>query len=282
MKIASYIQIIRYPNAVMAGLTTFIGYWLSDSTLPLSSILLLIGATICSTGFGNTINDIQDIDSDRICHPNRPLPKGDISVRSAWLFSLLLIVTALISSFTVSNLHGLATLLPLLLLIIYAFYLKATPITGNLLVATLVAYTILYGALGGAGFFRLIFPASIAFLLNFSREIIKDLQDSDGDKSSGVVTSAVLSIRILKTIIYVCSIACISLLLITIYMKLFGNFYIIISLSVIVPLHIYRTVLICKKNFEKRFTLISSLFKLEMLTGLIALAADKIFTNTFN
>lgn len=281
MKIAPYIQIIRYSNALMAGLTTFLGSWLSDSTLPLSSILLLIAATICSTGFGNTINDIQDIDSDRISHPGRPLPKGDISVRSAWIYSLLLLLTALISSFTVSNLHGLATLLPLLLLTLYAFFLKATPIAGNLLVATLVAYTILYGALGEAGFSRLIFPASIAFLLNFSREIIKDLQDSDGDKSSGVVTSAVLPIRILKKMIYVCSAACISLLLITIYMKLFGNLYTVISLSIIVPLHIYRTVLICIKHFEKRFTLISTLFKLEMLAGLIALAADKIFTNVY-
>jgi len=90
MNIVSYIRIIRYSNALMAGLTTFLGFWLSDSSLSRSSVLLLIVATICSTGFGNTINDIFDIDSDRINHPDRPLPQGNISVRSAWIFSMLL------------------------------------------------------------------------------------------------------------------------------------------------------------------------------------------------
>jgi geranylgeranylglycerol-phosphate geranylgeranyltransferase len=161
----------------MAGLTTFLGFWLSDSSLPISSVMLLIIATICSIGFGNTINDIYDIDSDRINIPIVPYLRANISIRSAWIFSLLLLVSALASSFSVSSLHGFATVLPLLLLTIYAFFLKATPIAGNFLVAALVAYTILYGALGAVGFPRLIFPASLAFLLNFSREIIKDLQD---------------------------------------------------------------------------------------------------------
>lgn len=277
MNIVPYIRIIRYSNALMAGLTTFLGFWLSDSSLSLLSVFLLIIATICSTGFGNTINDIYDIDSDRINHPNRPLPQGNISVRSAWIFSLLLLTSALASSFSVSSLHGFATVLPLLLLTIYAFFLKATPIAGNLLVATLVAYTILYGALGAVGFPRLIFPASMAFLLNFSREIIKDLQDSKGDQSSGVNTSAILSIRTLKTIIYICSTVCVLLLFITISMKLFGNLYTAISLSVILPIHVYRTVLISRKRAEGRFKQISTLFKLEMLTGLVALSADKIY-----
>jgi geranylgeranylglycerol-phosphate geranylgeranyltransferase len=281
MNIVSYIRIIRYSNALMAGLTTFLGFWLSDSSLSRSSVLLLIVATICSTGFGNTINDIFDIDSDRINHPDRPLPQGNISVRSAWIFSMLLLISALVSSFIVSSLHGWATVLPLLLLTIYALFLKATPIAGNLLVAALVAYTILYGALGAVGFPRLILPASMAFLLNFSREIIKDLQDSKGDLASGVITSAVLSVRTLKTIIYVCSTACLSLLFITISMKLFGNIYTLISLSIILPLHVYRTVLISRKGIDKLFKQISALFKLEMLTGLIALAADKIYAGIF-
>lgn len=276
MNITAYIRIIRYSNALMAGLTTFLGFWLSDSSLPISSVMLLIIATICSIGFGNTINDIYDIDSDRINHPNRPLPQGNISIRSAWIFSLLLLVSALASSFSVSSLHGFATVLPLLLLTIYAFFLKATPIAGNFLVAALVAYTILYGALGAVGFPRLIFPASLAFLLNFSREIIKDLQDSKGDLSRGVITSATLSVPTLKTIIYICSAVYLSLLFITIYMKLFGTIYTGISLSIILPLHVYRVVLICKKGIEKRFKQISTLYKLEMLTGLIALAAEKI------
>ncbi|NLL14027.1 MAG: UbiA family prenyltransferase [Fibrobacter sp.] len=281
VNIIPYIRIIRYHNALMAGLTTFLGYWLSDSSLPLSSVFLLILATICSTGFGNTINDIYDIDSDRINHPNRPLPQGAISVLSAWIFSLLLLISALVLSFSVSSLHGFATVLPLLLLTIYAFFLKATPIAGNLLVATLVAYTILYGALGSVGFPRLIFPASMAFFLNFSREIIKDLQDVKGDQASGVITSAFFSVQTLRAIIFICSTACLSLLFITIGMNLFGNLYTVIGLSVILPLHVYRTILISRKGIENKFAQISTLFKLEMLTGLVALAADKLFAGTF-
>lgn len=265
----------------MAGVTTFLGFWLSNSSLSILSVSLLMVATICSTGFGNVINDIIDIDSDRISHPNRPLPLGEISIQSAWFYCILLVSIALISSFSVSSLHGWATVFPLILLAIYALFLKATPIAGNLLVAILVAYTILYGALGAVGFSILIYPATMAFLLNFSREIIKDLQDYKGDKSSGVITSAILPIPALKAIIFICSIASISVLFFTISMKLFGNLYTVISMSFILTVHIYRSVLIFRKGWDRRFKTISTLFKIEMLGGLLALAADKVFAGFF-
>lgn len=277
MKIISYFKIIRYSNSLMAGLTVFLGFWLSDSSLSLNSAILLVIATICSTGFGNVINDIQDIDSDRISHPDRPLPKGEISIYAAKIYSLLLIAIALITSFSVSILHGTATVLPLALLIIYALILKGTPIAGNFVVAILVAYAILYGALGGTGFGRLLLPASLAFLLNFSREIVKDIQDFKGDQASGVITSAILPKPLLRGLVYAFSFLYLLLLFFTITMKLFGIYYCIISLCIALPVHAYRTILISKQGWEEKIRKISILFKLEMLAGLLALATDKFF-----
>lgn len=275
MRLIPYLKIIRYSNALMAAVTVFLGYWLSDSTLPVNSLLLLAFATICSTGFGNVINDIIDIDSDRISHPHRPLPTGDISVNSAKLYSVFLVTLALTCSFSVSFLYGMATLLPLIFLTFYAFFLKATPIAGNLIVAGLVAYTILYGAIGTSGFNRLILPAALAFLLNFSREIVKDLQDLEGDRSSGIITSAILPQPVLKTIILISSLSYLVILASTIIMKQFGIYYAIISLGIALPIHACRTTLILQNGWENRLKNISSLFKFEMLSGLVALAADK-------
>lgn len=272
-----YLKIIRYSNALMAGLTVFLGFWLTKSQLSVFSVMMLMFATICSTGFGNVINDIQDIDSDRISHPERPLPSGDISTRSAWCFSLFLFIAAIASSFSVSSLHGTATLLPLGLLILYAFYLKGTPLAGNIVVATLVAYTIIYGALGAPDFSKLLLPASLAFLLNISREIIKDIQDSEGDRLTGIVTSATIPQHILRVIIFICSFIYFVLLILTIGLKQFGIIYSIIVLAIATPLHLYRTILLNNRDWEKKLKKISGLFKLEMLSGLVALAADRIF-----
>jgi geranylgeranylglycerol-phosphate geranylgeranyltransferase len=260
----------------MAGTAVFLGAWLTDSPLSFLSISLLSIASILATGFGNVINDIQDIETDRISHPERPLPKGEMSLFSARAFALILIVITLTASFSVSKAHGSATLIPLILLLLYALILKGTPIAGNLLVASLVAYSILYGAIGSPLFTKLLIPAALAFLLNFSREIIKDIQDHKGDMLAGYKTSATLPRPVLRGIVYGCSFSYLLLILLPYFKKDTGLPYLLVCVLVALPLHIYRTVLISNKNWESRTSLISKLFKFEMLVGLGALAIDKI------
>ena len=271
-----FFKIIRIQNTLIAGTAVILGYWLSRSDLSLTSLLLLFTSAVVSTGFGNIINDIRDIRSDEISHPDRPLPRREITVGTAWIYCAILIITGIVCSFNISKTHGFATLLPLIILAIYSYFLKGTPLVGNLVVATLVAYSILYGALDASGFTTLIIPAILAFLLNFSREIIKDIQDEAGDRAAAVVTSASLSTVLLRNLIYLCTTIYLCLLFLPYVRGDFGKTYIVLCITLIVPLHLYRTHLILSSNWKKLLSLISIHFKIEMICGLLALAVDRL------
>jgi geranylgeranylglycerol-phosphate geranylgeranyltransferase len=271
-----FLKIIRIQNSLIAGTAVLLGYWLSRSELSLVSLLLLFISAVAATGFGNVINDIRDIKSDTISHPDRPLPRGELTISGAWTYCLILIITSIICSFNISKTHGFATLFPLILLSIYSYFLKGTPLVGNLVVATLVAYSVLYGALGAIGFTTLIIPAILAFLLNFSREIIKDVQDEAGDRAALVTTSASLSVTLLRTLIYMCTAVYLGLLFLPYLRDDFGKTYTILCVALILPLHGYRTYLILSNNWKVRLSRISLLFKIEMICGLLAIAVDRL------
>jgi geranylgeranylglycerol-phosphate geranylgeranyltransferase len=276
--ILPYLKIARMQNVLLAGAAVALGFWLSHSVLSIFSLLLLMLAAIAATAFGNSINDLYDIATDRISHPNRPLPLGEMSVRAAWIYSAVLAFTAVIAASLVSYIHAIATFIPLVLLAIYTRYLKGTPFAGNVLVSLLVAYALLFGGLSAPFFSRLLIPAILAFLLNCSREIIKTIQDAPGDRAQGLVTAAAIPMRIVKTVVY--SISCVYLLLLFLPWLLshFGPVYAGVCMIGILPLQFYWLALFVRKEWRNRLPLMATLIKWEMLIGLLALALDQLFS----
>jgi geranylgeranylglycerol-phosphate geranylgeranyltransferase len=272
-----YLKIIRLQNVLMAGATVALGYWLGGSFLSLRSLLLLITATIAATAFGNVINDLKDIETDRISHPERPLPQGRITLRAAKIFTALLAAIPLGAALAVSPVHALATLVPLALLSVYTRYLKGVPFAGNIVISLLVAYALLFGGIGAPSFDRLLIPAILAFLLNFSRELIKTVQDASGDQAQGLKTAAALPERVIKTVVYV-TIALYLLLLFTpCRFGDFGRVYAGVCAIGVVPVQLWWLSLFIRKTWKQRLSAMSSMIKLEMVVGLAAMAADQLF-----
>jgi geranylgeranylglycerol-phosphate geranylgeranyltransferase len=271
-----YFKIARVQNVLLTGTAVALGFWLGKSTFPMPALFLLIIAGISVASFGNVINDILDIATDRISHSDRPLPKNEMSLDNARLFAAYLTITSLASAVFISITHLAATTLPLLLLLIYARFLKATPLAGNIVISLLVGYAILYGAFGAPAFNTLLIPAVLAFLLNLVREIIKDIQDEPGDRAAGIVTTAALSDTIIKTIIYAAGTVYLLLLFAPWAMGHFGKIYAGICAAVVLPIQIIWLVIFSKKNWREKLPLFSLLIKLEMAAGLLALAADRI------
>ncbi|MBN1575143.1 MAG: geranylgeranylglycerol-phosphate geranylgeranyltransferase [Chitinispirillaceae bacterium] len=276
----SYLKIIRPPNAAMAAGAVCLGAWISSARLPLWSISILAAVAVCAAGFGNVINDILDVGTDRISHPDRPLPSGTMGRTGAITYGALLALFALAGAFLVGPRFGIATLLPLMLLIIYAIRLKATPLAGNVIVSLLVAYALIFGSLGAPQFHHLFVPALLAMLLNFSREIIKDLQDDPGDRTAGIITSAALPFALLKRVLFICSGIYALLLFLPCLLGHFGTMYAVIVFTAVIPLHIRRLLLLLRPDWRDRVSTISLLLKIEMISGLLALAIDRCFTGT--
>jgi geranylgeranylglycerol-phosphate geranylgeranyltransferase len=274
----SLIRMSRPGNLVMSIAAVALGFWLSFSTLGIVHLILLMVAAAGAVGFGNIINDVCDIESDRISHPDRPLVKGDISRIAAVIFSIVFLVISIGCGFSVSRIHGIATVIPALLLFLYAIRLKRTPLIGNIIISILVSYPLIFGAIGSLHVSRLLIPALLAFLLNLCREIVKDIQDAAGDTNAGFRTTASLPPAIVQSILGFISLIYLAWLFAPKLLGYFGWVYVGVCVIAVVPLHLYRLIISFPFGWLKNPARISLLLKLEMLAGLAALALDQLYT----
>ena len=169
------------------------------------------------TGSGNVINDLTDVEEDRINRPDRPLPSGAISPVTAWVSVVILGLTGLGMAWELGPATGMIATAVAIGLIAYSLGLKHQGPIGNLLVAAMAALTFPYGAMavadgvaaGGAAtgmtnselawnlmndlftVGRAWIPASFAFVYHLGREIVKGVEDQAGDERRGVGTLAI-------------------------------------------------------------------------------------------
>jgi geranylgeranylglycerol-phosphate geranylgeranyltransferase len=281
--IVPYIKITRPANAAIAGCAVFIGMFIVAPTetarLPHITVLLAAAAA-AALAYGNVINDILDVKSDRVSHPDRPLASGAIGVRGAGVFAAALALLSLSCAAFASAFYLAATIVPIALLTLYSIYFKRTRLAGNIIVATLTAYALLYGALPHPEVKILFVPAFLAFWLNFCRELVKDVQDAEGDRAAGWKTSADLPAGAVRGLLVNSAAVYLMLALApSLVLHNFDMIYTVICIAAAIPLHIYWVILLLKSGtginkYAKRIGLI---LKLEMVAGLIALAFDRAF-----
>jgi len=188
--------LVRAHNCVIAAISVWVGQYLTPAAAarPPDMAAMLAAFFVC--GFGNILNDILDIDTDRINHPHRPLPAGKIGLRCARLSAAVFLFLAGCAMIGLGNAGRVIAVMAIVLLILYNVRLKHIAYLGNLTIAVLGGLTFILGGVRD-GFGAAIalpgplIPAFFAFLMHFGREIIKDIQDVSGDRASGSHTSPV-------------------------------------------------------------------------------------------
>jgi geranylgeranylglycerol-phosphate geranylgeranyltransferase len=211
MKVKPFIKIMRPANPLFGSLTAIIGvlttnyfiivnFGLVRWTIPELVIVLVLTALtyIFMAAAGNVVNDIYDLEVDRINRPDRPLPSGQITVRQAKAWTVILILLSLFFSFlTVPySFIGLWTLAIVfffaLVGLLYAAKGKVMGLWGNFTVAISFAFGLFYGTLVTFLFIPLVifvYFITAASVLQ-GREIIKGIQDVEGDALRDVHTIA--------------------------------------------------------------------------------------------
>jgi geranylgeranylglycerol-phosphate geranylgeranyltransferase len=183
------LELTRPVNAVVAGLLTGIGAFVAGGLLstPVAASAA-VGATVLATAAGNAINDYFDREIDAINQPGRPIPRGAVSPRAALAFSGALFVGAVVLALTLPALALAIALVNLLLLVAYTQLFKGLPGVGNAVVAALGGSTFLFGgaAVGNVAAPGVLFV--LAALSTFTREVIKDVEDLEGDREEGLNT----------------------------------------------------------------------------------------------
>jgi geranylgeranylglycerol-phosphate geranylgeranyltransferase len=147
-------------------------------------VLLAAASTALVTAGGNVLNDLEDIEGDRINHPDRPLVTGAISVQGARIIAVALFAAGIESALPViliEPLVGVILAIALAAMLAYEFRLKAAGLGGNVVVALLTGLVFLYGGAAAGNAVVLAPFAAMAFLATLSREVIKDMEDVAGD-----------------------------------------------------------------------------------------------------
>lgn len=189
--------ISRPLNSFLSGFAVVIGAIaaISQDQLPLAGnqlIGIILGyftTSIIAVG-GYAINDVFDVEIDKINMPHRPIPSGYITLNQAKAYSIILFVVGVCLAFLISIPAFFLAFFAGLLLYIYAAYLKRSGFLGNVLIGILIAIPFIFGGFLTESYNTMIFPALFAFLINVGREVIKDLEDVHGDKTQDVQSIA--------------------------------------------------------------------------------------------
>jgi geranylgeranylglycerol-phosphate geranylgeranyltransferase len=192
------LELLRVRNCVMGFLGVLLTVTLLHPGNALNSRIFLAGIPVfLIMGAGNMINDYFDSEIDKINKPYRPIPSRRINKNETLMLSLALFFLGIALAKNINAYCFGIAILNSLFLISYGKYSKKLLLVSNFGVSYLVASIFVFGALAPAGLNItgkqveiLIILTACAFFMTFSREIIKDIEDMEGDRANYAVTLA--------------------------------------------------------------------------------------------
>ncbi len=276
-KIFAYIKITRPINFFITFISVLVAGIIGTLDLfPIKNVLLACFSAALAASFGNIINDVFDVDADRLNHPGRMLVIEFLSKKEAITFSIFLSVVSLLLAININLISFYIVLLSLILLFLYSYSLKKMPLLGNIVIAFLTGMAFMFGGIAVQNPYGVIIPALFAFLINFIRELVKDMEDLEGDKKAGIFTfPALFGFNTAKKTILALTLILIILTLYPFVYKIYNAVYFIIVLVIVDPLLIYLNKILFVDHDKKNLNKISNILKLDMIFGLVAIYLGK-------
>lgn len=272
-KIKAVFKIIRPLNILITFISVIVGGIIALKSNNISQPLFFaaISESLTFTA-GNIINDIFDLEIDKINRPKRVLPSGIITKNLAGIIYLIFLFSALYISYNVSPIVFKIILLTNVVLFLYSFIIKKMILIDNVIVAAIVGSAFIVGSASVGNINAGYIPFAFALLINFAREIVKDMEDIKGDSASGIKSfPSVFGFGNSKIMILLSTIV---LIIITFYPYIFdiyGLVYLLIILMVVDPLLIFILIKLYKNDTIENFKKVSLYLKVTMLLGLIAI-----------
>ncbi|MCK9425448.1 MAG: geranylgeranylglycerol-phosphate geranylgeranyltransferase [Ignavibacteriaceae bacterium] len=220
----------------------------------------------------NIINDYFDIEIDKINRPERILVSGKMQLKTAFILYSFFILGGIVLSIFVNGLALLIILGSAILTFYYSYKLKKIPLLGNTVVAFMTGLAFLFGGVAVGNIGSAVFPFIFAFTINFMREVVKDMEDAEGDARVNILTFPVkFGFEKAKTILYMFALFLMIAMLIPFLLKIYNAKYLALITFAVVPMLIYSMQILHKKNDKTAFGKVSLLLKLQMIFGLLAI-----------
>jgi len=184
----SYLRLFRLGNCAMGAVGTLLAVvvcvGLEEISEYAAQTVLSMVVVFLFTAGGNSLNDYYDRETDKRAHPERPIPSGRLTPHEVMYASVALFTMALIVSVAVTLVSIAIVATSIIVMLVYEMRLKAEGLAGNLAISWLTGALFLFGGAAADSLGLAWILAALAFLATLGREITKDIQDIEGDRSS--------------------------------------------------------------------------------------------------
>jgi len=292
-----FLNLIRYKNLLLLLITQMLVHFgfLKALDIPVAlstgAFFMLAAASLCIAAAGYIINDIEDVEIDRINRPEKRLIPLKITEKRAFNYYLALNIAGVGLGYLLSlqsGNSGYAAFFVFIsaLLYSYATFLKQILLVGNILVSLLVASSILlvvifdlspivtsYGPSLTNPISVLRDYAIFAFMLNLLREIVKDIEDMDGDHAYGLQSLPIIFGRVRTArSMSILALLYIAILVVYIYYFLYTNpITTAYLLFIVAGSLLFFAIKAWAANSKKDFSRLSQYLKISMLFGIFSL-----------
>lgn len=304
-KIGTFFKLVRWPNLLITALMMCLVYHCVILMPSTAVFTLLVISMVLIVAGGYVINDIFDVETDAINKPNKLIVGKVFSEKQCkifyWALTIIGLCCALVSSIIAlgSKFYMIFICMILLAGILYSYSstYKKKLVVGNVIVSISVAFAVflpwlfvmLYMTenplllrvnenLMTTSLRIVLFYTGFAFLTTLIREIVKDMEDVDGDSKTHCRTIPVVWGTKTATIIVVVLMFLLAGFLIrfTIFMKNFSESEIATILIRVTYMGIFATLITFfnignAKDAKKAYHLISFTMKFLMLIGVLSM-----------
>jgi len=306
--IAAFLRLVRWPNLVFIALTQLLFEYCiyqkiygAGNPAETRQFFFLVTASVLIAAAGYIINDYFDLNIDQVNKPGKVVVNAIISRR--WVIFWHMCLSLLGLFFTVSALPiaeywylVLGNLASIILLWFYSTNFKKQLLIGNVIISLLTAWvigiiffskyllkinTLLEVDHNQIRFFRLtVIYAAFAFIISLIREVIKDMEDVEGDRKYNCRTMPIVwGINASKVFVAVWIIVLVAVLtILQFYVLPFGWWMSVLYcfLLIIAPL-LWILWQLFKAQSPEDFHRLSTVVKLVMLTGIVSMLFFRIY-----
>jgi 4-hydroxybenzoate polyprenyltransferase len=311
-KLADFFKLIRWPNLLFIGLTQVLFFYCVAQPvlygglhMPREDSILFIILCISSVfiaAAGYVINDYFDLNIDLVNKPARMVVDRTISRRWAILFHLFFSVAGILMGFYIGLQNGnwiigFANTLCVFLLWFYSTSFKKKLLSGNISISLLTAWVVfvvyLLTVQQRIEVLQVINPgsqqkllrlallySSFAFIITLIREVVKDIEDMEGDAKYGCKTMPIVwGVDFSKVFTTIWMVILISLLIVVMFYVLQFKMWLAASyvfVLIIVP-SVYSLYFLMKAKTTADFATLSKWIKAIIFTGILSMIFFKIF-----
>jgi geranylgeranylglycerol-phosphate geranylgeranyltransferase len=230
--IAAVARLVRLNSGITSAVAAVLTALITEPPVPAAQMALIAIVVIALSNGGFALNDVYDRDIDKINQPGRPIPGGRIGASQALVIGTGNLAAAAVLSLLLPGWCIAVVQIDVALLVAYAIWSKKMGILKGVVVAYLVASGFLIGAYTfdriGTVIGTLI---GAAFFATLARELVKDVQDIEGDRLHDARTVPIMyGPRIAYAAAFACIALCILLVAIPYVMGLVNNVYLALNL----------------------------------------------------